>query len=543
MPSTNDEVPKVGDLIRTRYGSGVVENVAPQHVIAFVPGTGRVRIARPSKSDRALGSEHDRLTPSDGRSLATVGAEDERLRRSSSANVSRSGRRTLTPSSDTSEAEVDLEPPETVVARAAIEALRIGTVPPFAAHHTTVGRSQERQRVDKVLEQVGETRRGSVMVFSGPNGSGKTHLLRVLAELALRRGFVVLSGELEGFLRVTPKDLYRQAVKRVRWATRQLRHSGTLEAFLEAHRERLAAVPISSFHRSPLLSSLIQDMRNGGPTERVWDWILGDELYAQFIPSPYKSSWLSDAGTSGQTITNPMNALATLVADLGYKGIVLTIDEIELILNQDLRWGILGREWVRGLVLSAHGGSFKGAKGEFKEGNTPLYKLWSEWFGRTQPHKEFELRYGHVNPEGWPATVSSTFHAPTRQAPFVLALGYTDQQGSDLTVFDENKGWHACWLPSEAATAQVFEFDLPTLDDVDNLIEQLLSLYKSAYAEDSRCLAEGFAAVRPDLRRFVHRRLEGGEAASMRWAIQSILEAFDLLATGTPPDEVRRWRT
>ena len=106
------------------------------------------------------------------------------------------------------------ESADTVISTRIVEAMRLGVVPVDDVRTYTVGRGAEREQVTADLEA---TRRdgGALRAFLGDYGTGKTHMLEVVRELALERDFLVANVVLdpEESAPSHPKRVYRRLVR------------------------------------------------------------------------------------------------------------------------------------------------------------------------------------------------------------------------------------------------------------------------------------------------------------------------------------------
>ncbi len=85
-----------------------------------------------------------------------------------------------------------IEPPlDTSSATKAIESLRLGIPPLGHLRSFTVGRSEEIGQLERSLANGGLDSRGSARLVQAMYGAGKTHLMRLLRELALDAGYCV----------------------------------------------------------------------------------------------------------------------------------------------------------------------------------------------------------------------------------------------------------------------------------------------------------------------------------------------------------------
>ena len=101
--------------------------------------------------------------------------------------------------------------PET--AEDVIEQLRFGIAPSGASRHLTVGRNSQIRELIRSLERAQEKR---ALLIHANYGAGKSHLLRVLREIALERGFAValIVADAQGGVRFNRMDTIFGAICR-----------------------------------------------------------------------------------------------------------------------------------------------------------------------------------------------------------------------------------------------------------------------------------------------------------------------------------------
>lgn len=565
MPPADSPDFSIGQKLETPYGPGVVQSTSRDHVTLFIRGRGSIKFQRSdlggdSSRDAGVEDEAESRQPTDKiaeeqspRDHESPGKSDE-PEKTSGAHEPGAIEHPLprpeapeptepTPTSGPASG-TDLDVSKRTKVRAALEALRLGTVPPFAVQETTISRTRQLGILRGTLADAKEHTTGRVILLTGPNGSGKTHSLRLLEQEALERGFVVAKSELEGATQLTPKDVYREAVMSLLWRSEGRRLSGDLQEFLYSHLDQLNSLEISQLSRSRVLYQLLDKLRTGeGVSAESWDFVHGDERYASQIEADgFKSTWLAFWKTAGQSLGNSMNGLAQLVRTLGYSGLVLLVDETELIVNQNVDPAIRGREWLRGLVLSAKGGSFRAANGSrFEEWDTRLYREWNHWPGQSirQTRQEWALRYGGVHPRRDPRSRGNPLpYAPCGTVPLVLALGYTTQTERAAAVFDEADGYVESWLPEDTVENGILEMDPPGDDEIEELVYKIAKLYGDAYPGAEKRVRQGLAALSGPLVGLLRLRLRTGAAESIRWATQTIVETLDRLMAGVSVNEL-----
>lgn len=548
----------IGEKIETPYGEGVVQSTTRDSVTVFIRGQGSHKFSKADLGNGASQPEPSQTSRGDGPPSASTQGGQTRPSSQSDRSGGQAPSRGVTPSPEPTTSDLPapkLEPVSRIDEetnggdparrKAAVESLRLGTVPSFAVSEATVSRGSHIERIDSVITSVRDGGNGEILLFTGPNGSGKTHLLRLTEQMSTDARFVVARSELEGATKLTPKDVYREAVTSLQWLSSDGRAQGTLRRFLFEHEDDLKQLDINPLSESRVLYYLLRRIQKGQEiAPEVWDYIHGDERYAEDLEhTRFKTTWLAFWGTAGQSLGNALNGLAYLSRALGYAGFSLVLDETELLLNQDVDWALRGREWMRGLVLSANGGMFRGANGErFEEWKTRPYRSWQSWPGQniSKSRQEWSLRYGGVHPLRDPHSRGDPLpYAPCGEVPFLLALGYTDQPDSEATVFDEGAGFDESWLPTRAVEEGIFEMEPPRAEDVRDLIHQLHRLYVAAYPDSGERVSDALSSVESDLTGLIQARLRTGAASSIRWAIQTIIETLDRAAAGLGAGEIR----
>jgi len=253
-----------------------------------------------------------------------------------------------------------------------VEAMRLGVVPLDDVRTYTVGRTDERELVADDLDRT-SSRGGALRAFLGVYGTGKTHMLEIVRQLAIDRNFVV--GEVvldpEESAPSHPKRVYRRLVRSLRYPDGP--SGGGLRPLLElAHRRpEVLASFLADTDRKPVR----EDLDRGAhlyltPALRYWDRLTPSETthwsgiaLERSAPSDVASArqllldWLEGetatatdeidatlrraAGNAGKIYCmmdyRPwariygylVSGLATLASRLGYAGLVVLFDEAE----------------------------------------------------------------------------------------------------------------------------------------------------------------------------------------------------------------------
>jgi len=218
-----------------------------------------------------------------------------------------------------------------------LEAFRLGVVPRDDVPHLTFGRDEHIARVRSALADVAHG--GTCLLIEGPYGSGKTHFLEYVAHLALQEGFVVARAELDP-LEVTPykpKRVYRSLLESLT-ALRPDGSSGTWTDLLADAVERAVVLDPPHVYLSRALRALRQDWTSER-ADRVRAWLAGEMYSRADLNANRMSQWPTwlDHSTAADHLCYLLSGWSALVRALGYRGLVLLIDEAETVGHAGLR--------------------------------------------------------------------------------------------------------------------------------------------------------------------------------------------------------------
>lgn len=216
-----------------------------------------------------------------------------------------------------------------------LEALRLGVVPSTHVRDYTVSRSSELAEIDRLLDAAGGAR-----VVWGDYGAGKSHMLDAAQQLASERGYATSRIVLDPreVPPTHPKRLYRALVNRLALpgeAGRGLAPLLTKLAKSAPHRNPWGE------RRSRFFSPYLFALTDGGIDFVGWlnDYVHGDDVRSGDVNEVLKiNGWtgdrvlaLQDYRTFGRMYVHMLGTLASWSRDAGYKGLVLLIDEVELV--------------------------------------------------------------------------------------------------------------------------------------------------------------------------------------------------------------------
>lgn len=236
------------------------------------------------------------------------------------------------------------------ISRRIIEAFRLGIVPHFAIEEFTFGREDETYRFEEGLNEL-EASGGSALAVEGAYGAGKSHFLDYVYNLAMKKGFVVARADLDPFevAPYRPMRIYREFMRSLRYL------DGGRECGL---RDLLKLASGSGLKRNhdfltPALDLISQDLDD----ELFWLWIEGDTVPRWYLNN--KRFWLRapimlNHSTAANNYCYILSGLGHIARNLGLKGLVLFIDEAEVVFRQWYDWNVTkGLNFLIGLILTA----------------------------------------------------------------------------------------------------------------------------------------------------------------------------------------------
>lgn len=214
-----------------------------------------------------------------------------------------------------------------------IEALRLGVVPSAHAKDYTVGRERELKRLEEVLDS-GQ----GLRIVLGDYGLGKTHLLDVLEQVALKRGYVISRVVLDPneVPLSHPLRLYRAILSGLRYPEGA---GGTLDPILQPLEESRPHHEFMGRRYSRFFTPVLFGRRARDPEIADWlqDYIEGCRLDAPTVDHVLRRiGWrgdrilvLSDFRTYGRMYVHLLGTLASWARDAGFRGLLVLFDEVE----------------------------------------------------------------------------------------------------------------------------------------------------------------------------------------------------------------------
>jgi hypothetical protein len=256
-----------------------------------------------------------------------------------------------------------------------LEALRLGVVPSADLRPSSVGRDTELMLVGRDLAEADSS--GAARVFLGDYGTGKTHLLELIEYEALAKGFLVGRATLDAqYVQPNkPMRVYRQLVSSLRYPNGNGVAGSGLEPLMRRATGERTLIEALENGKSPLSNHLylrpalhyfkeLLDLDDPVPRALLLDWLSGQrpegnqELDATVRklgrrgPTIYS---LKDFQPWAHVYAYLLGGISVLARGLGYRGLVLLIDEAE---NYDLLGSaarVFADSLFRCLVLAALG--------------------------------------------------------------------------------------------------------------------------------------------------------------------------------------------
>jgi len=200
--------------------------------------------------------------------------------------------------------------------------MRLGIIPEVSLREWTVGRESETSLARRWLQD--ETQ--GTLLLEGRYGSGKTHMLSLMAQDAMELGFAVSRVRIDPFQENSsfPLRFYASAMRGLRVQGRVQGRSVPLDArhaILEAARR-----PASFLDGHRFLGPLVGRARDETATEADWAALGGEKSECSFLPSGL------DFTTVGNIACNLLSAISrSIVEDHGGNGLVVLVDEVETV--------------------------------------------------------------------------------------------------------------------------------------------------------------------------------------------------------------------
>jgi len=243
----------------------------------------------------------------------------------------------------------DASPRDSVAARQAIEALRLGVVPRSHLDTYTVGRDLELVVVLKDLEAARQE--GGFRVVLGDYGAGKTHFLEMAEILALESGFLAARATLDSQEAIPnrPRRIFHQIARGLRYPDDPALEPRGLRPLLEKAAVDGKIVRQWNSRTSPdyhpylgpalFYMAVVSGIETGEELkERLLDWIEGAEVASNMdldrdlrllTGARTRLYALKDFRTVTHLYTLILGGVADLARQAGYRGLAVMVDEAE----------------------------------------------------------------------------------------------------------------------------------------------------------------------------------------------------------------------
>ena len=221
-------------------------------------------------------------------------------------------------------------------ARQLIEALRVGVAPAQHINELTIGLADERIKLFAGLNQA-HTAGGAAFAVIGDYGFGKSHIVELTAQEALKRNFLVATASLD--LQELPPhrsfDIYSALMHNLRYPDSDIQGLEPLLSRAIARPtlpEQLAG--LTAVEADPLAVGL-QALAATSSTrqQRAWqDWLMGGrrtKLMNRATPRRIKFPTIYRVGHNARQIAYLLSGISVLARLVGYSGLCILLDEAE----------------------------------------------------------------------------------------------------------------------------------------------------------------------------------------------------------------------
>ena len=260
----------------------------------------------------------------------------------------------------------------TARARRIINALKYGVIPDSGLDRLCTGRERETEEFEGCLDMILEGN-GAVKFVSGSYGTGKSFLLYFFSQIAVRRGFLTARAVIGKSFGLNSLDsLYYHVMHNLLLNGTYSQGTGFEEMFdlwvnkLQSYTDKEKASKEiqnvigtlnsynSSFARAFLVYIKAKTNKDTELSNAASSWIKGEKN----IPAHLKARFDVKGDIDRQNSMDILKAFVKMTELLGYGGLVIFIDELELLMNlrSDLRKSAY--ENLRYLVDSSGAGEF-----------------------------------------------------------------------------------------------------------------------------------------------------------------------------------------
>lgn len=232
-------------------------------------------------------------------------------------------------------------------ARIIINALKNGGLPKDYLEDLIIGRKKEIDEFKRILKNL-NIGTGGLKIILGNYGSGKSFLINILKKIALREDFVVSFFQIDRIFRLNKlDDLYYYIMHNLFIKTKD--GLASFDDIFDIWIDNLKKCP-EKVHSTNEINKVIKIMQEYNDTfarallnyirskikndkemtDAISSWLSGEKN----IPYELKSKFNVIGSVNKSNIFDFLKAFSKLIELLGYNGLVIIIDEIDLILNE-----------------------------------------------------------------------------------------------------------------------------------------------------------------------------------------------------------------
>jgi len=239
---------------------------------------------------------------------------------------------------------------------ATIEALKLGLVFRDGIEKYSVEKNGDSEFVNNILKKM-NVDGGHTVAIIGENGDGKSHVLTMIEKRFIEENYVVMKATFDETEPYYPKRVYRVLANHI--FIKDNMHGVRLRdilirIFAEAEKTpRLRGEIRLSNYFSPVYQYYIDN--DGIVEDDIWRYIEGEDIESiAAFREKYEQHFMffPNWKTRPQICCNLLNCLAHYVQYIGYKGLVIEIDEAELI--QETDYDVKNLRFATDFVRSIH---------------------------------------------------------------------------------------------------------------------------------------------------------------------------------------------
>ena len=260
--------------------------------------------------------------------------------------------------------------------------LKNGNVPSKGVRNLCVGRDNEIEEFERLLEKIDDEDKAYTKFLKGEFGAGKSFFLKVIEDMSYKKGFAVSWITVSNNVPFNKIEIiYRNVAKNLRVKTgTSLEH--VIDRWYTQHYNMASQDTDNDFEKHALLRERIHDeleetrqystafatvienyakLRSEGDNEgasSAISWLRGDEN----IPFSVKKKFQIKSEINKTNALGFLEALSVFIKSVGYSGLVILVDEAEIIrkmIRQDTREAAY--DYIRLIYDNCSNGQFQSA--------------------------------------------------------------------------------------------------------------------------------------------------------------------------------------